>query len=49
MFGEVVDKLGGLGGVFSGLGAIAGAYGQYKSAKAQEKAADRAFTAKSAK
>ena len=40
---EVVDKLGGLGGVLSGIGAIAGAYGAYKSSKAQEKAADRAY------
>ena len=43
MFGEVVDKLGGLGGVLSGIGALAGAYGAYKSGRAQEKAADRAY------
>ena len=35
MFGEVVDKLGGLGGVLSGIGALAGAYGAYKSGRAQ--------------
>ena len=40
---EVVDKLGGLGGVLSGIGALAGAYGAYNSSKAQEKAADRAY------
>ena len=40
---EVIDKLGGLGGVLSGIGALAGAYGAYKSSKAQEKAADRAY------
>lgn len=43
LMGEVVDKLGGLGGVLSGVGAIAGAYGAYKSSKAQQKAADRAY------
>ena len=40
---EVIDKLGGLGGVLSGIGALAGAYGAYKSGRAQEKAADRAY------
>ena len=40
---EVIDKLGGLGGVLSGIGALAGAYDAYKSSKAQEKAADRAY------
>ena len=37
---EVINKLGGLGGVLSGIGALAGAY---KSGRAQEKAADRAY------
>ena len=40
---EVIDKFGGVGGIMQGLGAIAGAYGAYKGAKAQEKAADRAY------
>ena len=40
---EVVDKLCGLRAVLSGIGALAGAYGAYKSSKAQEKAADRAY------
>lgn len=43
MFDKVIDQLGGLGGVLSGIGALAGAYGAYKSGKAQEKAADRAY------
>ena len=40
---EIIDKFGGIGGIMQGLGAIAGAYGAYKGAKAQEKAADRAY------
>lgn len=40
---ELIDKLGGLGGVLTGIGALAGAYGAYKSGKAQERAANRAY------